>query len=161
MVQFRKKFVTFKDYSEALFDDLFSKEDLDQALYLQAGELRHMYAENKNGTLTFSPLPLESQLAPASSILIRDFDQDGKPDVVISGGFYPNEAHQGRQDASRGVFLKGNGKGSFNYLPNYKSGLYLTGDVRHSLIFEGPQLLISFRNNNSWLWHQLNTPEKK
>lgn len=157
MVQFRKKFITYKDYSEALFDDLFSKEELGNALHLQARELRHMYAENKNGTLVFTPLPMESQLAPANNTLIGDFDRDGKLDAIVTGGFFPNEAHQGRQDASRGIFLKGSGNGTFRSVPNYRSGLYLSGDVRHSIFLEKSGLMISFRNNSSWLWHKLNT----
>jgi len=149
MVQFRKKFITYKDYSEALFDDLFSKEELGNALHLQARELRHMYAENKNGTLVFTPLPMESQLAPANNTLIGDFDRDGKLDAIVTGGFFPNEAHQGRQDASRGIFLKGSGNGTFRSVPNYRSGLYLSGDVRHSIFLEKSGLMISFKTSGT------------
>ncbi|MDX2068098.1 MAG: hypothetical protein SFV55_06705, partial [Haliscomenobacter sp.] len=46
--------------------------------------------------------------------------------------FYANEGHMGRQDASRGVWLKGNGRGGFTIVPNEQSGLDVPGDARRS-----------------------------
>ena len=36
----------------------------------------------------------------------------------------------GRYSANHGVLLQGDGKGGFNYMPQYKSGLSLRGNVK-------------------------------
>lgn len=133
MVQFRKKYTRYADYGKATFNDLLSDKDRQDALQLQAKELRSCYAENQGqGKFILKPLPLDAQRSPIFGFLLKDFDGDGKLDALATGNFYPNEAHMGRQDASRGILLKGNGRGDFQIIPNEKCGLNLPGDTRKS-----------------------------
>ena len=46
-----------------------------------------------------------------NSINIDDFDKDGNLDLILSGNWYVSEVETPRNDASFGVFLKGNGNG--------------------------------------------------
>lgn len=133
MVQFRRKYALYADYAKVGFADLFSKKERADAQELQAKELRSCYAENKgNGQFVLKPLPLLAQQSPIFGFLIKDVDRDGHLDALATGNFYANEGHMGRQDASRGVWLKGNGKGSFVVVANAQSGLNIPGDARRS-----------------------------
>lgn len=133
MVQFRRKYTLYADYAKVPFDKLIPAADRKDALKRQAKELRSCYAKNEgNGKFTLHPLPLEAQCAPIFGFLIADFDRDGQLDALATGNFYPNEAHMGRQDASRGILLKGTGKGGFRVVPNATCGLNIPGDTRRS-----------------------------
>ncbi|MBK7870500.1 MAG: VCBS repeat-containing protein [Saprospiraceae bacterium] len=160
MVQFRKKYTHYADYAKANFNDLLSDTDRKDALQLEAKELRSCYAENQGqGKFVLQPLPLEAQRSPIFGFLVKDFDGDGKLDALATGNFYPNEAHMGRQDASRGILLKGNGDGAFQAIPNEQSGLNLPGDTRKSywldeqrfftVVNSGAILVTKITNNDS------------
>lgn len=144
MVQFRRKYPLYADYAKVPFAELITAADHKDALKRQAKELRSCYAENQgNGQFTLKPLPLEAQCAPIFGFLIADVDQDGKLDALATGNFHPNEAHMGRQDASRGVWLKGNGKGGFKAVSNTASGLNIPGDTRKSYWLDGKRFITS------------------
>jgi enediyne biosynthesis protein E4 len=133
MVQYRKKYPSYADFAKLRFANLVPAADQKGALHLQAKELRSCYAENLgNGKFKLRALPLEAQVAPIFGFLLADFDGDKKLDALASGNFHPNEGHLGRQDASRGVLLKGDGRGGFSAIPNEASGLSLPGDTRKS-----------------------------
>ncbi|MDX1942208.1 MAG: VCBS repeat-containing protein, partial [Saprospiraceae bacterium] len=149
MVQFRKKYTRYADYGKAAFNDLLSEKDRKDALQLQAKELRSCYAENQGqGKFILKPLPLEAQRSPIFGFLVKDFDGDGKLDALATGNFYPNEAHMGRQDASRGILLKGNGRGAFQLIPNQKCGLNLPGDTRKSYWLDEQRFFTAVNGGN-------------
>jgi hypothetical protein len=133
MVQFRRKYALYADYAKVGFADLFSKKERADAQELQAKELRSCYAENQgNGKFVLQALPLLAQQSPIFGFLVKDIDGDGHLDALATGNFYANEGHMGRQDASHGIWLKGNGKGGFVVVPNEESGLAIPGDARRS-----------------------------
>ncbi|MFD2520613.1 VCBS repeat-containing protein [Emticicia soli] len=134
---FRKRFTNFKDYSGTLFNDLFSENDKKGATLKEVYELRSCIAiNNGKGSFQITPLPWEAQQSPVFSIIPEDYNHDGNTDLLLGGNFFANEAHQGRQDASRGVILLGNGKGGFNSTTFEQSGLNFTGDTRRCLFFK-------------------------
>jgi hypothetical protein len=158
IIGFRKKYVTYKDYSEALFDDLFTSKEIKGAIRKEAKELRSCIAINdKKGNFNIDALPWEVQQSPVSSFLIEDYNKDGFLDLICTGNFYSNEAHQGRQDASRGTILMGNGKGNFKVLNYQTSGLNIVGDVRKSLYFKNAGLLLTFINSGKVNSYKLKT----
>jgi enediyne biosynthesis protein E4 len=148
IIGFRRKYITYKDYSKAGFDDLFTDEEKNGVLRLEAKELLSCLAfGDKKGGFTFKPLPWQAQTSPIYSFVVDDFNHDGHLDVVCTGNFYANEAHQGRQDASRGTLLLGNGKGDFKTTNFQTSGLNLSGDTRKSLYFKESGTLLAFFNS--------------
>jgi len=64
------------------------------------------------------------------SLLVGDFNADKRADVLLCGNEYGSDIDSGRQDASSGMLLLGNGKGHFTPVPAHRSGLYLEGDYR-------------------------------
>lgn len=153
---FRKKFTTYKDYSTVLLEDLFSDNDKKGALRKEVYELSSSIAINDGkGGFKLKALPWQAQQSPIFSIISKDFNSDGKTDLFLAGNFFPNEAHQGRQDASRGVILLGNGKGNFNALDFESCGLNLKFDTRRSLFFDNQNLLLAFSNSGKCLTYRL------
>jgi len=57
-------------------------------------------------------------------------------DIVLGGNLYGSEVETPRNDASLGLFLKGNGEGDFEAMSVYESGLQIKGEVRHIEAFK-------------------------
>ncbi|GAB2611273.1 VCBS repeat-containing protein [Emticicia sediminis] len=149
---FRKKYTTYKDFSTVLLEDLFSENDKNGAIRKEAYELLSCVAINDGkGSFQLIKLPWQAQQSPIFSIIIEDFNVDGKVDLLLGGNFFPNEAHQGRQDASRGVTLLGDGKGNFKALAFEISGLNLTNDTRKCIFFKNQNFLLAFANSGKCL----------
>lgn len=127
----KKKFLEYKDYANATIDDLFSKEQLNNAGVLKAETMKTVYLDNQ-GTTGFQvkELPLESQYAPIYAIASADVNHDGNKDILLAGNNSWTRIKYGRYTANHGQLLVGNGKGSFSYTPQYKSGLNIRDNVR-------------------------------
>ncbi|WP_291207806.1 VCBS repeat-containing protein [Dyadobacter sp.] len=135
VIQFRRKFPHYIDYAKVKFDDLLSAEEKKDAYTAKATFLQTAYVENKgNGKFEVKPLPVEAQVAPVFGIVATDVNADRKLDIILTGNFFPNEVNMGRQDASTGLLLLGDGKGGFSPQHPAKSGLLLRGDARSSLL---------------------------
>jgi hypothetical protein len=128
---FRSKFNYYKEYAEATESTLLSDTELENALILKGNYDNSSYLENLgNGSFKMHPLPIEAQLAPLNDIIVKDIDADGNLDIVGVGNDFGNETFIGRYDAMNGLFLKGNGKGSFETIPNSESGLLAPKDAK-------------------------------
>jgi hypothetical protein len=138
VIQFRKKFPHYADYAKVTFEDLFSANEKKDAFKLEANYLQTAYLENLgNGKFKVTALPVEAQMSPVFGIVITDVNEDNHPDVILTGNFFHNEVNMGRQDASHGLVLLGNGKGSFKSLTARESGLLIRGDARSSTLIRG------------------------
>ncbi|MCE7066950.1 VCBS repeat-containing protein [Dyadobacter sp. CY326] len=137
VIQFRRKFPHYIDYAKVTFDDLLSAEEKKDAYAVKATYLQSAYIENQgNGNFKVSALPIEAQFAPISGIVVQDINADKNPDLILTGNFYPNEVNMGRQDASVGLLLLGNGKGNFAPQSPQQSGLLIQGDARKSVMLQ-------------------------
>ncbi|HEU5147416.1 MAG TPA: VCBS repeat-containing protein, partial [Chryseosolibacter sp.] len=148
----RNKYIRYADYADATVEDIFSNEQLSTAQVLECNEARTLMFLN-NGDLTFSPkeLPLEAQFSKTNSIIVDDFDQDKKQDLLLLGNFFPYRPQLGESDASFGLFLKGDGRGNFIPVAPHACGLFADGDVRSAVIVKsasGKRKLVVGRNDD-------------
>ena len=131
VISMRKKFPTYKSYGYATMHDIWSDNDLKDALIMKATDMHTSYIENKgNGQFTIKPLPLEAQEAPVYGMLSEDVDGDGNLDVLMVGNDYGMDPYSGRHDAFNGLYLKGDGKGNFSTTTVAKSGFFVKGDAK-------------------------------
>ena len=127
----RAQFKRYADFGQASIDDVFSPAQLDSALIYKANYMQTSYIENEgNGKFSISPLPVTCQAAPVYGMISEDVDGDGIFDILMVGNDFGAEVLQGRMDALKGVYLKGNGDGTFNVGNMIESGFYVPGDAK-------------------------------
>jgi len=147
----KKQFVYYGDYAKASITDIFKKEELDDALRLTCAEMRSVMIENSgNGKFTIRPLPIPAQLGPVYGITSSDYNDDGHPDLVLTGNSYAPESISGRLDAFNGLVLTGDGKGNFKPLSPALSGFLVEADGKGlaELAFaDGKKLILAAQNN--------------
>jgi len=145
----RKQILRYEDYGNKTYDSLFSPEIRSKSLRYEANNLQSAILWNNNGNFELEALPLEAQLSPVFGIVADDLDEDGIMDIWLGGNFYALKPQVGRQNASKGVYLKGKGKRSFTYISPVESGIKVEGEVRDAEVIEinGSKHLIVGRNN--------------
>jgi len=138
----RNRFTDYKSYADVTLEKIFTAEELKGAKKLSATDFKTTcFIMNANGKFEPSPLPVQAQYAPVFAINSLDVDKDGFPDLVLGGNINQARLRFGKYDASFGTLLKGNGKGGFTYVPQYKSGLSITGDIRSIVQLDSSTLL--------------------
>ncbi len=147
----KKKYLAYQDFSEATMEQLIGDIGKEDLIQLSCETTSTAWFENRGkGVFAAHILPMQAQIAPVNSILTGDFDHDGKLDLIIAGNEYQTEVSTGRTDASLGVFLKGNGKGTFTPLSIRQTGLILEGDVKSLVVLKqakGKRQVIAGINN--------------
>jgi hypothetical protein len=68
---------------------------------------------NRGERFEWRALPVAAQLAPASGLVVADFDGDGLEDVFVAQNFFGVCRDDARYDAGRGLLLRGDGHGRF------------------------------------------------
>ncbi len=109
-----KKFLSYRDFAKADLEDLLPVEKLQKAEKKEVLVLASSYFEN-TGSNTFirHDLPYEAQLSAVFAIERYDFNNDNYEDVLIVGNLHEISTQLGRLDASHGLLLLNNRKGSF------------------------------------------------
>ena len=154
--QIKEKFPTYKTFGNAAIVDMIGQQKMKNALNLKSKSFATTYFENL-GNEDFKPkkLPELAQLSSVNAIEVNDFNKDGYLDLILSGNLYSSEVETPRNDASYGVFLKGNGHGNFDAKYPHETGLYANGDIKNTAIInigskeKEYQALIVARNNDS------------
>lgn len=151
----RRKFSSYRNYSNATMKDIFSAEELSQAGKLTAVETKTCCFLYRNGKFVPAVLPVEAQFSVVSKILPADYDRDGKLDLLLLGNQCDNRLKLGSFDAGYGCLLKGDGKGNFTYIPQPASGLCVKGDVKSATVMNignKPYVMIGVNNKGITLF---------
>jgi hypothetical protein len=145
------KFPRYADYAQATLTDIFTPEELQEALTLQAVNFSNVYIENLGeGQFSMQPLPVRAQFSPLFGMVVKDVDEDGNLDVLFCGNSYATEVLSGRHDASIGGILLGDGQGDFKFIAPQESGFVIDGDAKgliSTLNIRGEELIIATQNN--------------
>lgn len=147
-----KKYLAYKDFAGASIDEIFGDKSLESAGVFSVDQFSTLYLENSgNGKFRAHKLPVEAQLTKVFAIYCDDVDHDGNADILLGGNFSGGSVYQNVYDASYGLMLKGDGKGGFKSVPNNKSGLTLSGEIRDikKVTTRNGILYFVARNNNS------------
>lgn len=97
---------------------------------VQARTLASVLLRNRGGSFEMQELPPEAQWTRNFAAVAADFDGDGNDDVFLSQNFFGVAGDLHRQDAGRGLLLRGNGDGTLHALPGPTSGIQLDGEQR-------------------------------
>jgi enediyne biosynthesis protein E4 len=146
------KFKKFEDYKDATIEDLFSPEVLQKSVKLKASIMESCVMINTGkGSFLLKPLPVEAQFSPVYAINAEDFDNDGSSDIILGGNQYRAKPETGIYDASYGLFLKGNGDGTFQTVSSINSGFFTKGEIRDLKVMNinGSRTIAVARNNDN------------
>ncbi len=137
-----KKFPHYQDYADATLQDVFTPEQLKDAVHLKANILTTTYLErDSDGKFHIKNLPGEAQFSPVFTITPIDYNKDGNEDLLLCGNINHARLRFGNCDANYGVLLKGDGTGNFTYINQSQSGFHLRGDVRSVVSINGTLLV--------------------
>jgi len=154
------KFKSFKDFANASLGDIVGDDQLKKALELSVNDFHSCIFINENGKYVKKDLDVSAQKSPVNSILISDVNSDGKMDLILAGNNYDTEVETQRYDGGVGLIMLGDGKGNFNSISTYKSGLYVPFNTKSSAILKtksGLSSLIFGNNNDHVITVKLNT----
>ena len=153
----KKKFLEYKGYSTATINDIFTKEQLQDANILQAGLMETIYLENQGAKgFVMHKLPAEAQYAPVYGMVALDANKDNKKDLLLLGNNTWTRIKFGRYSANHGILLTGDGKGNFTYVPQPASGLNIRGNVRNLSAIKtknGEAFVAGINNSKALLLH--------
>ncbi|NAS10780.1 VCBS repeat-containing protein [Poritiphilus flavus] len=135
LTHLRSRFTSYESYADAGIKDILSEEDLAAAKKLTVNHLETaLFLKTSEGRFKMAELPFQAQYSPVYDISVSDFDKDGNTDMLLFGNNHHFKLRLGKFDANYGIFMKGKGDGSFDYVNQLDSGLEVRGAVRSSLI---------------------------
>ena len=153
---FKKKFDSYTSFSYADFDDIFDKnaqKSIRKKLYVNTTPSYILWNDDRN--FRWEMLPTRLQMAPITRFIVRDFNDDKYPDILLGGNDYTWEVGTGNYDANIGYLLlnKGSGQDSddfeFEVLGPSESGILLDGMLESLLFIEGkPDLIVAGFNRD-------------
>lgn len=148
----RGRFRTYSAYANATFEESFTPEELSQAYVVCAERFQSSYVENLGkGKFKITSLPLQVQFSPVYGMVTGDYNQDGQLDVLMVGNSYSPEVISGRDDASIGLYLRGDGKGNFSPVGVNESGFLADNDSKGMVTLimpDGHELIVVGNNSN-------------
>ena len=147
--QLNKQFLKYADFANATINDILTKEQIEKARKFYIYNTQTSLLINNSGKFELKALPLEAQFSMMNAILYKDYDGDGREDILLAGNFYSFRVQQGRCDAGIGSLLKGDGKGNFFLVSPAITGLYISGDVRDIVeVYSGKSNIMVISKNN-------------
>ena len=140
---FKKRMTSYSAYGKLSLNDLLTSDERKQALTRRATFLASAYIENRAGTLTLHPLPVDAQFSSLFGALATDLNKDDKLDLITIGNDYATEVLSGYQDAGLGLCLLGTTGSGWRPLSPAQSGLRVEGDAKAlaSVLLANGQLL--------------------
>lgn len=160
-----RRYPSYKSYGEAALTDVLSSEHLASENNVTINTFETTVFINEQGeNFRIETLPMEAQIAPVFGLLARDFDEDGNPDIIMTGNSFSTETFTGWYDAFSGLLLKGDGEGNFKTASFSESGFYFPGDAKALTNLKGSgnkELILAARNNGALQMFEVNQSQEK
>ncbi|MBL7827922.1 MAG: VCBS repeat-containing protein, partial [Saprospiraceae bacterium] len=151
----KKRFPNYESYSNVDFEALLAGDFAKGATKLPVNRFETtLFINDGAGKFSYAQLPLEAQFSPVYAIAVSDVNQDGRADLILAGNQSTTRISMGKMDANYGMLFLGKGDGKFEYVPQYKSGLRIAGDVKDLFLLPDGRLFAA-RNNAGVVVYEL------
>ena len=127
------RFPTHEAFGKATVAEILG-DNAAKARYLEVNESASGILLNRGSRFEWHPLPREAQLAPVFSVNVGDVDGDGTEDLFLSQNRSDLLPELSRDDAGRGLWLRGKGGGTFTALDASVTGITIHGEQRAAAI---------------------------
>jgi len=128
----KDKFPSYSSFASSDLIQVYGQENIEKAYHQQAVKFASVFVENLGqGQFKISELPIAAQFSSVNGIIIEDLNSDGSLDILLGGNMFHSEVETARNDASLGLFMKGDGSNNFHPVPASSSGFVAPGDVKH------------------------------
>jgi hypothetical protein len=124
---FREHVPTYAAFAKLTLPEILG-ERLKDSRALEINWLATTVFLNRGDHFEARPLPDSAQLAPAFGVCVGDYDGDGSEDVFLAQNWFSADPMTARNDAGRGLWLRGDGKGGFK--ADLQSGVESYGEQR-------------------------------
>ena len=149
----KKKNLSYADYSKKSFQEIFSKDVVDNSIQKKASIQESIIAINKgNGNFEVKILPKEVQFSCVNTICTMDVNGDGILDILLGGNQYEFKPQFARLDSNYGSMLLGSKSGTYSWVPYDQSGFFLKGEIKHIETIKNKNnaiSIIAIRNDNT------------
>ncbi len=125
----KDKFPTYRDFAAADVNDILGKK-IEKALHLESKLFSTSLFKRESDDFIPIRLPTETQFSVINGIIIKDYNGDGKPDILMAGNMFESEPETTRADANVGVLLLNDGNGHFKVEEGSKTGFFVPYNVR-------------------------------
>ena len=125
----QEKISSYEAYGQGSVEEIYGAR-LQSLRAVEVNTPASMVFFNRGDRFEAVELPAEAQWAPAFGVCVADADGDGAEDVFLSQNFFALNPETGRQDAGRGLWLQGDGRGGLRALPGPESGIQVYGEQR-------------------------------
>jgi hypothetical protein len=141
---FVRKVNDYTSFSHASIEDLMDSTVMSRVDYTLKANTTSSYVIWNNGSgFTWEELPAYAQLSPLKKTVVRDFNKDGYPDVILAGNDHTWDISTGYFDANKGlVLLSKQNRPLADLLTPSESGILFQGMVESLLYLEGDTPLI-------------------
>jgi hypothetical protein len=141
---FVRKVNDYTSFSHATIQDLLDSTVMNRVDYTLRINTTSSYVIWNNGLdFTWEELPVYAQLSPIKKTIVRDFNGDGYPDVILAGNDHTYDVSTGYFDANKGlVLLSEKDQPLSEMLTPSESGILFQGMVESLLYLEGETPLI-------------------
>jgi len=131
MPSLKKKYLSYRKFASTTFHEMFNNDVLSNKEQHIVNTFETCLIENLgNFKFQMKRLPVAAQFSTVNAIITSDVNGDKNPDLILAGNSYPINIQMGRNDASYGLVLLGNGRGGFSPVPPVQSGFSVRGEVR-------------------------------
>lgn len=153
-----KKYLKSSDYKEQTISQIFTKDELNDALIYEVFETKSIILWNTGKKFSIQTLPTEAQLSPTYAFHIKDLDNDGTKEIIVGGNQHLAKPQTGIYDASYGLILKSLDNKEFKSISLDASGLFEKGQIRDfdGIQINGKNYLLIGKNNDTLKIYAIN-----
>ena len=102
----KKKFNSYKSFAGKTLEEVFDPKMLEKALLYEVHNLQSGYLKNEKGKFVFVPFANTMQVAPITSFVQSNFDEDAQPEVFAAGNYFGVTPYHSRFDGFSGALIK-------------------------------------------------------
>ena len=160
----KKKYVRYTPYASATVEDIFTEDKVEESTRLTANTFMTVCLINDQNKFRVHDIPYQAQLSPIFDIIVRDFNGDGRKDILMAGNFLYSETETGEMDAGNGVLLIQNADKTFQYIPNMQHGFWAQDEVRELetlRLSDGREVILTANNQGPVQVHLISVTDKQ